>query len=471
MYTFREVQSKKDYHKIFSLRYKVYCIENEWIDSSKHSDKLEIDSYDKHAEHFIATNKDGDIVGTIRIIIPSEVNTKLPISQHPSVSENQLIYNHAAEISRLAVDKRARRGDVALGLYRIMYQYSKEIGIKRWYIVVDTIFLRILQKLGFPFDALAKPAKYMGTTIPATLEIEKADYYLPLKNRSFYEWFQKKPSTITETKLISRFFRTNINKETKEGELFSRNWAFISSNLQRKIHDTRMFIAGSGLGSVVAEISARVGFGKFIIADGDQVELSNLNRQAFHIEDLNQNKAKATSKRLKKINRDVEVEIIEDFLTPANLDDPISRSDLVVNTIDFDHPAFLDCNKKAGILGKPVLFPLNIGWGGALFIFTHDSSTIEQTLELSPDRKYSFDEIKQKLILKIVNSNVANYLLPLFDVFEKIGENGHSDPQTAVGCSISASLVVTSAISIISNKNVKVAPEFTYIDFHQLIQE
>src|SRR5215472_11947722 len=67
-----------------------------------------------------------------------------------------------------------------------------------------------------------------------------------------------------------------------QGEtLYTRNWAYISAELQDHLATTTLFTAGSGLGSVVAILAARTGVKRFIIADGDTVQESNLNRQSF----------------------------------------------------------------------------------------------------------------------------------------------------------------------------------------------
>jgi molybdopterin/thiamine biosynthesis adenylyltransferase len=71
----------------------------------------------------------------------------------------------------------------------------------------------------------------------------------------------------------------------------SRNWGLISEETQKKIENSIILCAGCGLGALVAIIAARAGFKNFILADGDRVEASNLNRQPFFIAHLGRNKA------------------------------------------------------------------------------------------------------------------------------------------------------------------------------------
>ena len=69
---------------------------------------------------------------------------------------------------------------------------------------------------------------------------------------------------------------------------------FLSSEDQHAIAQTRVLLAGCGLGSNIAVLAARTGFSRFTIADGDVVDSSNLNRQAFRVEHLGRNKAEVT---------------------------------------------------------------------------------------------------------------------------------------------------------------------------------
>ncbi len=98
-------------------------------------------------------------------------------------------------------------------------------------------------------------------------------------------------------------------------------------------------IAGlGGVGSWVVEGLARSGVGKLTLIDYDTVETSNINRQlpALH-STLGQKKVRLLQDRVKDINPDCEVVVIDDFLTLRNLEDIINndhRFDHIVDAID-----------------------------------------------------------------------------------------------------------------------------------------
>ncbi len=254
---------------------------------------------------------------------------------------------------------------------------------------------------------------------------------------------------------------------TQLQDLYSRNWLFIPEAIQKKLHDTCIFLAGSGLGSVIAEIAVRTGFGRFVIADGDTVEMSNLNRQAFNTHSLGQNKAEETRKLIHAINPSTSVTVIKSFLTPDCLDDPINQSDIIINTIDFNSPAFLDCNEKARESGKTVLFPMNIGWGGALFVFTPQSATLNETIGLMPEVAYSLEDIKKALVCTATGSRTPPYLKEKIEQLKNATpETWPYDPQLCVAAAVTASLVVTTAVALVADENVVVTPDVVHVDLY-----
>ena len=86
-----------------------------------------------------------------------------------------------------------------------------------------------------------------------------------------------------------------------------------------KLNAATVGIAGlGGLGSNVAVALVRAGVGKLVIADFDVVEPSNLNRQNYFLEQLGEDKVKATTENLKKINPYVEIEGVSTKLNPEN---------------------------------------------------------------------------------------------------------------------------------------------------------
>ncbi len=105
---------------------------------------------------------------------------------------------------------------------------------------------------------------------------------------------------------------------------------------QAKLKKAKVFIAGAGgLGSPAAIYLAAVGVGTLRIADHDNVELSNLNRQILHWEkDVAREKANSAAEKLIKLNPNIRVVTISDTITETNATDLIGDADLIVDAMD-----------------------------------------------------------------------------------------------------------------------------------------
>lgn len=89
--------------------------------------------------------------------------------------------------------------------------------------------------------------------------------------------------------------------------------------MYEKISSGSVAIAGlGGLGSQIAVMLARAGVGKLFLVDFDKVELTNLNRQAYHIGHLGRPKTEALAEILAQINPYVETEARTEKVTEEN---------------------------------------------------------------------------------------------------------------------------------------------------------
>lgn len=97
-----------------------------------------------------------------------------------------------------------------------------------------------------------------------------------------------------------------------------------------------MVIGLGGVGSWVVEALVRSGFEQLIIVDLDDICVSNTNRQVHTtLATVGQFKAEALAERAKQINPDVNIEVCNDFVTPANMADYFAKSpDFIIDAID-----------------------------------------------------------------------------------------------------------------------------------------
>ena len=105
---------------------------------------------------------------------------------------------------------------------------------------------------------------------------------------------------------------------------------------QEKLQNASVLIVGlGGLGCPAALYLAAAGVGKLILADGDVVEISNLQRQIAHnTPDLGLNKAQSAAEAIAALNPEVATEVIATALTEGDMPALVRRAQVVVDCTD-----------------------------------------------------------------------------------------------------------------------------------------
>ncbi|UZE96963.1 HesA/MoeB/ThiF family protein [Alkalimarinus alittae] len=105
---------------------------------------------------------------------------------------------------------------------------------------------------------------------------------------------------------------------------------------QSRLASSRVLIIGlGGLGSPIALYLAAAGVGTLHLADFDEVELSNLQRQVAHtMEDLGSKKVVSAQRAVAQINPKVNVIVQAERLDGVALLDAVSEADVVIDATD-----------------------------------------------------------------------------------------------------------------------------------------
>ncbi|MDY0089531.1 MAG: tRNA threonylcarbamoyladenosine dehydratase [Flavobacteriaceae bacterium] len=131
-----------------------------------------------------------------------------------------------------------------------------------------------------------------------------------------------------------------------------------------KLKNSNVLVVGlGGVGSFSAEFLTRAGVGNMTIVDGDVVDITNINRQlpALH-STLGMSKAKLMADRLKDINPELNLTVVEEFLSPTRAYDIVSsKFDYVLDCIDSITPKL---NLIIAAKRKKVKIISNMGAGG-----------------------------------------------------------------------------------------------------------
>jgi len=123
---------------------------------------------------------------------------------------------------------------------------------------------------------------------------------------------------------------------------------------QQKLFDGKVLIIGAGgLGSPIALYLAAAGIGTIGIADADDVDLSNLQRQVVHFTpDIGKPKVESAREKMEAINPDLKVVTYREWVTAANISSIIADYDFIIDGTDNFAAKFL-INDACVMAGKP----------------------------------------------------------------------------------------------------------------------
>jgi tRNA A37 threonylcarbamoyladenosine dehydratase len=114
----------------------------------------------------------------------------------------------------------------------------------------------------------------------------------------------------------------DTNQDTNQNRRFAGVARLYGETGLQAFEKAHVLIAGlGGVGSWAVEALARSGIGELTLMDFDHIAVSNVNRQLHAIEDnFGKSKSEAMAERVRQINPQIKLNIIDEFLTPDNLD-------------------------------------------------------------------------------------------------------------------------------------------------------
>ena len=156
------------------------------------------------------------------------------------------------------------------------------------------------------------------------------------------------------------------------GMAFSRNIGWVTEAEQERLRSARVAIGGlGGVGGVHLLTLARMGIGRFTIADFDVFDIVNFNRQVGAlVSTLGRPKIEALAEMAKDVNPEIELRTFSDGIQGDTLEEFLTGADVYVDGLDFfafeaRRMTFAACERK----GIPVVTAAPLGLGTALLVF------------------------------------------------------------------------------------------------------
>ena len=248
-------------------------------------------------------------------------------------------------------------------------------------------------------------------------------------------------------------------------EAFSRNIGWVTPAEQQTLRHKRVAIAGGGgVGGVHLLTLARLGISKFHIADFDNFDIANFNRQVgANMTTLGQPKVEVLARMAREINPEIDIKIFPSGIDTANLPAFLDGVDLYVDGLDFfafaiRQQTFALCAQ----LKSPATTVAPLGMGAALINFMPGQMTFEEYFRWGnlPDL--------DKAIRFVVGLAPAGLHRPYLVVPSAVNFAERRGPSTFMACQLCAGIAATEALKILLGRgDVLAAPRGLQFDAYR----
>ncbi|MBD5088846.1 MAG: HesA/MoeB/ThiF family protein [Clostridiales bacterium] len=188
----------------------------------------------------------------------------------------------------------------------------------------------------------------------------------------------------------------------KQMERYSRHILLQEVGLegQEKLYNGKVLIIGAGgLGSSVTLYLAAAGVGTIGIVDGDEVDLSNLQRQIIHsTKDIGKAKVISAKESIVKMNPDVRVHTYPFMINMDNIMDIIKEYDFIIDATDNFSSKFL-INDACVMTKKPFSHAGILRFKGQVMTYVPEKGPCYRCIFKNPPPKEAIPSSKQVGIL------------------------------------------------------------------------
>ena len=244
-------------------------------------------------------------------------------------------------------------------------------------------------------------------------------------------------------------------------QAFCRNLGLLSEQEQNKLRNARIAIPGlGGVGGVHLMTLARLGIGKFSIADPDTFETANFNRQSgASLASLGRSKTEVMAEFVRGINPEVEIRAWPAAVTEDNVEEFLRDVDFVVDGIDFfaiDARRMLFREARRRGIWAHTAGP--IGFSAAWLTFDPAGMSFDEYFDLNDDQ----DRLEQLIAFAVGLTPKATHLRYL-DLSRVKPESG-AGPSSALACQLCSGVAAAEALKILLKRG-PVHPAPCYFQF------
>lgn len=274
---------------------------------------------------------------------------------------------------------------------------------------------------------------------------------------------------IMETEdLLSGLCRFGINgKDQYFEKAFSRNLGLLTIDDQEKLKNTRAAVPGlGGVGGSHLMTLTRTGFGKFNIADFDEFDPVNVNRQVgARLSTFGRKKLDVMKEDALDANPYLEINTFSQGVTKENIDEFLRDVDIVIDSIDFfNFEARRFLFKEAAKRGLYVITAGSLGFSSAVLIFSPTGMGFDEYFNIND--KMTMTEKYISFAIGLAPKALHLKYLKM----KKIDFNKKAGPSLNIGCQLCSGIAAAEAVKIVLNKG-KVRPVPYYYQYDAFLQK
>lgn len=259
---------------------------------------------------------------------------------------------------------------------------------------------------------------------------------------------------------------TNQEKTVESGwtyeTAFSRNLGIVTLDEQETLRRSRVAIAGmGGVGGIDAVTLARLGVGRFTIADPDKFEPANTNRQfGATFSKMGQPKARVMADVVRDINPEADVRVIEEPIGPDNVEEFLRDAQVFVDGIEvFEIEARRLLFRNAAARGMYSVTAGPVGFSAIWITFGPHGMSFDRYFDLHDDM-----DTTDKLVAFAIGVTPKAIQRSYMDL-GKLDLRQRRGPSSSAACHIAAGAMACEVIKILTQRGrLNVAPHYYQFD-------
>lgn len=248
---------------------------------------------------------------------------------------------------------------------------------------------------------------------------------------------------------------------------FARNLGLVSPEEQDRLRASRVGIIGmGGVGGIHLMTLARLGVGRFSIADPDAFETVNFNRQyGATLRGLGRTKTDVMVEEARSVNPELDMRVFEEAITEANVQNFLNEVDVLVDGIDFfsidaRRVVFREARRRGiwAVTAGP------IGLSTAWLTFAPDGMSFDRYFDLSDEM-----DLLDQLVAFAVGLTPRATHLGYLDLSRVDPQTGAS-PSVGLACHLASGVAATESLKILLGRGgVRAVPHYFQFDAYRRI--